>query len=186
MKSTWLKTHEVYDGTQLKPLRAYLQFGLLGDSIYSWKGPCQISFEHMVDGEDLREKSAIGGSLMVHWILEIFDQSLATGVALQRLIADHARALIAARSEGKFHLVREGDDLYWNNRKFSISIATRSTMSVMIHFAVNVSNQGTPVATCSLEDFGLEPEPFAKDLMERVSKEWNSIREATWKVRPVS
>ena len=186
MKSTWLTTHEIYDGTQLKPLRAYLQFGLLGDSIYSWRGPCQISFDHMVDGEDLRDKSAICGSMMLHWILEIFDQSLATGVALQRLIADHVRALIEARTGGKFLLTREGDDLYWGEKKLSISIATKSTMSVMIHFAINISNQGTPVATCSLEDFGLEAESFSKDLMERISKEWNSVREATWKVKPVS
>lgn len=185
MKTRWLPKNEAYDGTQLKPLRAYLEMGLLGDSIYAWKGSCRIPFEHMVDGEDLREGSAIEGSMMLHLIAEIFDQDLIAGVCLQRLIADQARALIEERTSKKILLRRSGDDLYLDDRKLSISIATRSTNSVLVHFALNVSNEGTPVPTCSLEDFGIEPEPFAVDLMEGVSKEWRSIREATWKVRPV-
>jgi hypothetical protein len=162
-----------------------MEWGLLGDSIHAWKGPCHVSFEHMVDGEDLREKSAIEGSMMLHWIVELFDQNLTAGVFFQRVMADHVRALIEERTSHKFHLRRDGDDLYFENKKLSISIATRSPNSVLIHFAVNISNQGTPVATCSLEDFGLDPDSFAVDVMERVAKEWASVREATWKVRPV-
>ena len=184
MKTKWMNQVETYDGTQLRGLRAYLELGLLGDSMVAWRGPCKISFEHMIDGEDLREKAAIEGSMMLHFIVELFDQNLIAGVFFQRMIADHVRALIEEKASHRFHLVRQGDDLYWDGRKFSISIATRAPNSVLVHFAINISNQGTPVPTCALEDFGLEPEALALDLMERVSKEWLSIREATWKVLP--
>jgi len=184
MKTHWIPKVEKYDGTQLKPLRAYLEFGLLGDSCLAWKGPCDISFEHMIDGEDLREQALIQGSMMLHLIVELFDQTLVSGVFFQRMIADHVRALIEERSSHKILLRRSGDDLYWGDKKLSISIATRSPNSVLIHFAVNISNEGTPVPTCALQDFGLEPEPFAIDLLERVTKEWESVREASWKVRP--
>ncbi len=184
MKTHWISKIETYDGTQLKPLRAYLNYGLLGDSILSFRGPCDISFEHMIDGEDLREEAKIEGSMMLHFIVELFDQTLVTGIFFQRMIADHVRALVEERTAQKFSLLRSGDDVYWGEKKFSISIATRSTNSVLIHFAVNISNAGTPVATCALADFGLEPECFSFEVIERVTKEWISIREASWKVRP--
>lgn len=172
-----------YDGTQLAPLRNYLQFGLLGDSVVSWVGPCEISFAHMMDGEDLREKSPICGSKMLHLVFEIFDASLIAGVCLQRLTADLARALIAEKTKQKFLLTRKGDDLYDGQKKLSISIAIKSVNSVLIHFAMNISNEGTPVETCCLQDFSLSEKDFAIDLMKKISEEWISIREATWKVR---
>lgn len=183
-----MKTHfdskpATYDGTQLKALRNYLDYGLLGDSVLAWTGPCQISFEHMVDGEDLREQAKIEGSEMVHLVFEIFDVPLVAGVCLQRLTADHARAIVLQMTGGKFALTREGDDLYWNGKKFSISIATKTANSVLVHFAVNVRNDGTPVPTCALVDFGLRAPVFAQELCVNVAEEWISIKEATWKVR---
>jgi hypothetical protein len=55
----------------------------------------------------------------------------------------------------------------------------------LIHFAVNVINLGTPVPTLSLQDLGVAPEAFARELMGRLAKESDSITEATQKVRPV-
>ena len=174
-----------YDGTQLSALRNYLDYGLLGDSVLAWIGPCQISFEHMVDGEDLREQAKIEGSEMIHFIFEVFDVPLVAGVCLQRLMADHVRALILEKTKGKTMLTRSGDDLYLDSKKLSISIATKSANSVLVHFALNVRNDGTPVPTCALSDFGLEAVPFAQEACVRIAEEWDSIKDATWKIRTV-
>ena len=189
MKTKWLSKEETYDGTQLEPLRNYLSHGLLGNSIVAWVGPCQISFDHMVDGEDLREQAAIQGDRMLHFVMEIFDRDLFAGVACQRVFASLAKDIIESRvrqSKLGFILHREGDDLYWEGRKLSISIATRSVNSILMHFAMNLTNKGTPVPTCALtDDFGLTAEDIAQNLLSSFAKEYLSILEATWKVKTV-
>jgi hypothetical protein len=184
MKTLFIKDPLQYDGTQLRSLFAYLDHKVQGDSVVAFTGACDISFTHMVDGEDLLEKAEIRGSNMLHFIFEIFDRELVTGVFLQRLFASIVADEIFKTTGQK--LAREGDDLYWQERKLSISIATRSPVSVMVHFAMNISNQGTPVPTCSLEDFGLNPKIFGETLLLQIAKEYESILVARVKVRPVS
>jgi hypothetical protein len=188
MQSLFIKEKNTYDGSQLKSLFAYLTYGILGNSIVSWVGPCKISFEHMVDGEDLLSQSPIEGAEMLHFIIEIFDRDLFSGVALQRLfssmIRDHLQ--IAARSTlGTAILERDGDDIFWDDRKLNISVATKSPISTLIHLAINCTNRGTPVATCSLEDMKLSPEQVAQDVMTLFQREFEAILKATQKVRPV-
>ena len=186
MKTHWIDSEFAYDGTQLRSLFAYLEYGHLGDSIVSWQGPCEISFDHMVDGEDLRDQSPIRGSKMLHFIVECFDTQLFGGVALQRLLASLAGDLLRNSildSSVRAAIRRDGDDIFVLDRKFSISIATVSPTSCLIHFAVNISNKGTPVPTAALEEFGIEPQAFARDLMDRFAREFVTIREATQKVK---
>ena len=183
MKTKLINKKIHYDGSQLRSLFAYLDHGLLGDSGIAFRGSCDVSFAHMVDGEDLLEQSRICGKDMLHFIFEIFDQNLFTGVLWQRLFA----AIVAAAVEeqcGK-RLQRSGDDLYLGKKKFSISIATRSPNSTMIHYAVNISNEGTPVPTLALSDLKLDFKKFAKTCLEHAEAEFSSIRNATMKVRAV-
>ena len=170
-----------YDGAQLVSLNSYLKHGLLGDSIVAWVGACDVSFEHMVDGEDLLEQARIAGDKMLHFIVEKFDISLYAAVALQRLLASIVKDQLLTMSKEK--LFREGDDIYLDDRKLSISIATQSPVSSLIHFAVNVTNKGTPVKTLSLEDLGVEAKPFAIEIMNRFCKETEGIHQATMKVK---
>jgi hypothetical protein len=188
MQSLYIKDKMTYDGTQLKSLFAYLTYGVLGNSIVSWVGPCDISFEHMVDGEDLLAKSPIEGSEMLHFIIEIFDRDLFSGVALQRLFASIIRDYLQETAHialGKNVLERDGDDIFWDDKKLNISIATKSPVSTLIHLAINCSNKGTPVPTCSLEDLKLSPEIVANDVMVKFQREFESVLKATQKVRPV-
>ncbi len=185
MKIKWLKQTAVYDGQQLRSLYAYLQYKILGDSAVAWRGPCHVSFEHMIDGEDLLDKAVIAGSDMVHFIIEIFDQKLISGVLLQRFFASMVKDVIQQQSPVKnLKIQRTGDDLYWNSKKLSISIATSSPVSTLIHFAINVSNKGTPVATASLEDLKLKPQVFAEQCLEILKFEYETSLQATQKVRP--
>lgn len=185
MKTLWLKEPLKYDGTQLRSLWAYRKHGELGPSCVAFRGPCSVTFEHMVDLEDLRQESRIEGSDMVHFIVELFDRDLFSAVAFQRLIADIVSAAVTDLTDGKVRLSRDGDDLYWQDRKFSISIATLSPVSQLIHFAFNLSNEGTPVPTCALSDFGLAVEPVVERVLHRIAREYDSCLDATRKVRPV-
>jgi hypothetical protein len=183
MKTKFLKNEFLYDGSQMKPLDNYLKYDLFGDSCIAWVGPCQISFEKMLDGEDLIEKCEIRGSKMLHFVFEIFQRELVSAVFLQRLFASLVQSYVYENS--KVFLKREGDDLYWEDKKFSISIAAPTINSNMVHFAVNVVNLGTPVKTLSCEDLKIKPEVMAEVLLKQISHEYQSILNASFKVRSI-
>jgi hypothetical protein len=188
VKSRFIDTLESYDGSQLKPLRNYLKYQILGDSIVAWVGPCDVKPEHMIDGEDLLAGAEIRGESMLHFIMELFDSTLFAGVAIQRLMAGTVRDVLQATSNQAAVvdvLRRDGDDIYSGDKKFSISIATQSPTSTLIHFAVNAVNRGTPVPTISLQEFGLDAKTFAHEVMRRMCGEIESIRDATKKVKSV-
>lgn len=186
MISRFLEVEEKYDGSQLVSLRNYLKHGILGDSIVAWIGACDVSLEHMVDGEDVLAKASIAGSRMLHFIVEKFDCTLLAAVALQRLLATIVKDELQSASPNKEiaqNLRRDGDDIYWGKKKLSISIATQSPVNSLIHFAVNISNTGTPVETLSLEDLNLDPKSLAQAVMKTFVDETIGIAAATRKVR---
>jgi hypothetical protein len=191
MKAKFITKKINYDGAQLKPLYAYMNHGLHGDSIVAFVGGCNVGFAEMVDAEDLVAHAEIKSDQMLHFIIEMFNQNLVTAVSLQRLIVSIAQNILNSTSSSLKNkkLRRSGDDLYLDNGKkslkLSISIASISPVSSMIHFALNITNQGTPVPTCSLEDLKLNAKDFATRLMKEFSDEYISIIEATQKVRPL-
>ncbi len=185
MKTLFIDKEFLYDGTQLSSLFAYKNYGLLGNSIVSWVGECSVSFDHMVDYEDLRAQEKICGKKMLHFIVELFDKDLTHAVLLQRLFAATAHYEIQ-QSILSSQFKREGDDLFFKEGKLSISIASSSPVSQMIHFALNITNEGTPVKTSSLEDMNIPAKDISKKLMEKISQEYLSITEATQKVKPLN
>lgn len=180
MKSQWLEQSLKYDGRQLEPLTNYLQHGLLGDSVVAWQGPCDVSLEHMIDGEDLRQEAKIQSDSMLHFVVELFDFPLVGMILLQRLMAQQVVLKISKKQKD---LVRRGDDIYWNDKKLNVSIATQSIRSSLLHFGINIENKGTPVSTCSLSDFDVEALAFAEEMMEFLQGEVASIRKASYKVK---
>ncbi len=183
MKYKFISEQINYDGSELKPLYAYVNHKLHGDSIVSFIGSCNVSLEHMVDAEDFVVDAKIQSNKMLHFIVEIFGQNLMTAVSLQRLLVSIAQNLLFEKGH---QLNRNGDDLYLGDNKLSVSIASGSPVSSMIHLGLNVGNEGTPVATCALSDFGVDPVRLSNELMQRFSEEYQSIVEATQKVRPLS
>lgn len=186
MKTKFLTNKMLYDGSQLSSLYAYIEHGLHGDSIVAWIGPCDIPFGNMADAEDEIDKSEIRGSLMLHFLVEVFHQNLFSAVALQRLFAEIIRKnlILNAPPSFKKNITRSGDDLYLGKAKLSISIACAGVNSSMIHFAINLSNLGTPVHTACLADCGIKnSKKIALAIMSDFSKEYESILFATRKVR---
>lgn len=185
MKTLFIDKEFPYDGTQLRSVFAYLEHQVQGDSAVAWIGPCSIPHAHMVDCEDLNAGATIAGDRMVHFIIEKFHAPLLAGVALQRLFAAIVLDLLRdhqALENGRL-LKRDGDDLFLDDGKLSISIATVSPMSTLIHFAVNCVNEGTPVRTAALSDLGIDPKLFAVEALNRLKREVDGIDEATVKVR---
>lgn len=175
----------------MAPLYAYTEHSILGSSIVSFIGPCNVSLEHMIDMEDKIVSAKIKSDEMVHFIIEFFPNGLLAAVSLQRLLASLIQNWLNENSSKlkKEKLIREGDDLYLIKnkvrKKLSISIASSSAVSSQIHFAVNVTNSGTPVATLSLQDLAIKPVFFAKEIIKLFTEEFNSILEATQKVKPL-
>lgn len=191
MKTKYISQKTNYDGSQLHPLFAYMNHGLHGDSILAFEGACHVGFDKMIDAEDLVAKAKIESDSMLHFIVEIFNHDLVTTVTLQRLLVSVAEDILNSTSgvlKSK-KLWREGDDLYLDKKdvahKLTISIASRSAVSCMIHLGFNIKNDGTPVATTSLDDLKINAKKFAEVLMEEFSTEYKSIIEATQKVKPL-
>lgn len=174
-----------YNGEQLSPLFAYRNFGILGDSVVCFRGACDIAKENIADIEDLRQGSQIAGSDMLHFIFEIFDRELMSGVFLQRLFAGIVKEELSQLNPKAKELVRKGDDLFLKDQKLSISVAAPSTNSILVHFAMNISTDGTPVKTCGLKDFAVEPMVLAEKCLTHICAEYTDIVEATYKVRSV-
>lgn len=185
MKTLFVKETMKYDGSQLAPHFIYKNFNLMGDSIISFIGPCEVKLSEMVDIEDVVNNEPIYSEKMLHFICEIFNADLIRGVYMQRLLV----TTIKEQLEQKYNqlVVRSGDDLFKNDAKLSVSIATKSPTSVLIHTALNITTDNTPVKTAGLQtDFNItDIEKFAKEVLNAYNEEVNDIYLATTKVRGV-
>jgi hypothetical protein len=88
-------------------------------------------------------------------------------------------------------VTRRGDDLYLPRAdgspgKLSVSIATASATSTLIHTGFNVETEGTPVPTVGLAELGVDPATFGAELLRRYAEEVEDIWLARCKVRAVS
>ena len=183
MQTRWCDERIDYDGSQLRAHWLLARFGLIGDALVAFRGACAVSAAEIADLEDL-DGPGIAAADMVHFLWEDFGASdLLLAVHRQRLLAAQAGELVRELAP-QCALRRTGDDLYVGHGKLSISIATVSPVSALIHFAVNASPGGAPVAVATLAELGIEPRAFAAGLLERVAAEQTSIAAARAKVRP--
>lgn len=191
MKSLFIDKEIKYIGSQLAPHWIYKNFHVLGDAIVSFIGEVDVKITEMVDIEDVISNSPIYSKKMVNFIIEQFGISLSECVLRQRflicIIIEELRKIL----KDKFQIRRSGDDIFVNingkDKKLSVSIATKSTTSGLIHTALNIDPEGAPVDACGLTtDLGItNVEEFAKNVMKRYIEEDTEILEATCKVRGV-
>lgn len=177
---------ETYDGRQLSSLWAFRRFGLQGDSIVAFAGPCRVAGEALVDVADARAGAIIVSRRMLHFIAEHFDRDLEKAVLRQRLLTVLAGEEIARRT-GRCPQ-RKGDDLFYEGRKLSVSIATLSPVSALIHFGINVDAGDAPVPAAGLLELDLtenDVAAVARDIMQAYADEMESAYLARCKVRGV-
>lgn len=183
MITRWLDDRIAYDGSQLRAHWILQRCGIVGDATVAFRGPCKVAGAEIADLADI-DGPGIAGDDMVHVLQEVFSTpDLWLAVHRQRLLAAQAVEVLRGLVPG-VAVQRTGDDLYVGAGKLSISIATVSPVSALLHFAVNATPGGAPVATATLADLGVEPAAFATALLDRISSELRSMTEARAKVRP--
>lgn len=191
MKSLYIDKDIKYIGSQLAPHWIYKNFNLLGDAIVAFTGEMDVKITEMVDIEDVISNSPIYSKKMVSFIIEQFGISLSECVLRQRflicIIIEELRKILG----NKFEITRSGDDIFvkidGKNKKLSVSIATKSTTSGLIHTGLNIDPTGAPVDACGLTtDLGItEIKEFAQNVMKRYIEEDAEILDAVCKVRGV-
>jgi len=184
VKTRLLEESLCYTGEQLRSGWVQQTAGLEGDAAVGFIGPCDVAREYMVDRVDLDAGAEIRSPSMVHVIIEHPGLDLGHITARQRLLMALAGEVIN-RHLGEALIMREGDDLYLRDRKLSVSVATTSPKSGLIHAGFNVRGAGAPVAAVGIEELGLEPRAFADRLLAAYAAEVESARRASGKVKEV-
>lgn len=182
MNARWLDERIDYDGSQLRAHWILDRTGICGDAIVAFRGGCDVARAEIADLADL-DGPGIAGADMVHFVWEVFTApDLLLAVHRQRLLSAQAREVLGELAPTA-RVRRDGDDLFVGNGKLSISIATASPVSSLIHFAVNATPGGAPVATATLLELGVDARAFADRLLARATAEQQGIATARAKVR---
>jgi len=194
LRGKYLKGKAIeYDGSQLSPLWAYENLDLLGDSIVAFRGPCGISKENFVDMEDVKKNSVISSQDMLHFMVEYFGCGINEIILVHRLLVT---VVIEALGDAGIHegarLEREHDNIFAylpeeeERRKLSISVATVSPVSGLIHLGLNFTGEGAPVRAVGLAELGVrDVDKFAVDVLTRFVDEMHDAKKDSTKVRPV-
>lgn len=184
MKTLFIENEIKYIGSQLAPHWIYKNFKIQGDAIVAFVGECEVKLTEMVDIEDVINNEPIYSKYMLSFITEQFNVELVEGVFRQRLLVTCIKEALERRG---FFVRRNGDDLFVNDKKLSVSIATKSMTSVLIHTGLNILSEGAPIPVSGLgSDLGIEDiKEFAQEIMQKYSDEIEDIILASTKVRGV-
>lgn len=184
MKTLFIDKEIKYIGSQLAPHWIYKNFKIQGDAIVAFCGECEVKLTEMVDIEDVINNEPIYSKYMLSFITEQFNIELVEGVFRQRLLMCVIKEALEKRG---FIVNRNGDDLFVNSKKLSVSIATKSMTSVLIHAGLNILSEGAPIPVSGLKsDLGIDDiEEFAQEVMKNYSEEIEDIILASTKVRGV-
>lgn len=184
MKTLLIDEQIKYEGWQLSPHWIYKNFKIQGDAIVAFTGECEVKINEMVDIEDVINNEPIYSKNMLSFITEQFNVNLVEGVFRQRLLICIIKEALENRG---FKIQRSGDDLFFDGKKLTVSIATKSVNSILIHTGININSDGAPVKASGLaSELGLSDiKEFAKEIMDKYSQEIDDIILASTKVRGV-
>ena len=175
-----------YDGTQLVSHWAYRNYGVLGDSIVTFQGPCRVDLTEMVDLKDVIENAPIFSEQMLHFIVEHFTLDLECTILRQRLLVAVIKDIVSEKCGAGIR--RSGDDLFVGEQKLTVSIATLTPVSCMIHTGVNITGRNAPVAAIGLAELGISLDgvsQVAKAICRAYVEEYEQVKLARCKVRGV-
>ncbi len=182
MKSLFVSKEVKFTGEQLCSHWAYTNFDLLGDSILSFIGPCELEEKYLVGIDHYKKKTRIRSEKMLHFVVEHFDLDLEKAILKQKLIVSILKDKLNHRLKGDI-LQRWGDDIFDGDAKLTISTVTRTKVSTKIHLAINISSRNTPVKTKGLEDYGLDPVEIAQVVMNQYRLDIRRVSERLVKTR---
>ena len=184
MRSKFIDEEIKYIGSQLAPHWIYKNFKIQGDAIVAFIGECEVKLTEMVDIEDVINNEPIYSKYMLSFISEQYGIGLTEGVFRQRLLMCIIKELL---EEKGIFVTRKGDDLIIDGGKLSVSIATKSTTSILIHTGLNILSEGAPVKASGLtSELGItDIKAFGLEVMKRYTEEIEDVILAGTKVRGV-
>lgn len=184
MKAFFTDKEIKYEGWQLSPHWIYKNFNVQGDATVAFIGECDVKLSEMVDIEDVINNEPIYSKSMLNFISEQFNVGLVEGVFRQRLLICIIKEALERRG---FKIRRNGDDLFVNDKKLTVSIATKSLTSILIHTGINIISDGAPVKASGLTtDLHItDIKEFAGEVLSKYSEELDDIVLASTKVRGV-
>jgi hypothetical protein len=171
-----------YTGAELRSGWIEEAAGLAGDAAVAFLGPCRVAPEHMVDLVDLRAGAEISSPRMLHLLIEHPGIDLGHITSRQRLLMAIAGELLNTHL-GEPLIERRGDDLYFRERKLSVSVATASPSSGLIHAGFNARGEGAPVPAIGLDELGISLQEFGRELIQAYAAEIRSAEEAARNVK---
>ena len=184
MHTKLIDTEIKYIGSQLAPHWIYKNFKLQGDAIVAFIGECEVALTEMVDIEDVINNEPIYSKSMLSFITEQFNVNLVEGVFRQRLLICVIKEALEKRG---LKITRNGDDLFFDGKKLTVSIATKSVNSILIHTGINIDSTGAPVKASGLtSELGItDIKGLAQEILTNYSEEIDDIVLASTKVRGV-
>ncbi len=184
MKTLLIDNEIKYEGWQLCPHWIYRNFKIQGDATVAFVGECEVKLTEMVDIEDVINDESIYSKSMLSFISEQFNVGLVEGVFRQRLLICIIKEALEKRG---FKITRNGDDLFFDGKKLTVSIATKSATSVLIHTGINILSDGAPVKASGLtSELGISDiKDLAQEIMKNYAEEIDDIIMASTKVRGV-
>lgn len=173
-----------YEGWQLAPHWIYKNFKMQGDATVAFIGECEVKLTEMVDIEDVINNEPIYSKSMLSFISEQFNIGLVEGVFRQRLLICIIKEALEKRG---FKITRNGDDLFFEGKKLTVSIATKSVNSILIHTGINIDSTEAPVKASGLtsELKITDIRELAQEILKNYSEEIDDIVLASTKVRGV-
>ncbi|UCD20028.1 MAG: DUF366 family protein [candidate division WOR-3 bacterium] len=171
-----------YTGEQLRSSFARTTYNIPGDSIVAFCGPCDVKKEHMVDLEDLQRGARIYSENMLHFIVEHHDTDLERAVLRQLVLTNIVMDMLNRQLNG-LRVRRVHTDLYDGDAKLTVSVATVTPLSSLIHFGINIKSSNTPVKSRGLADYKIEPVDFARIVVKEYASEIDRLHEVRCKVR---
>lgn len=184
MRAEFITDRVDYSGKELRSHWIMERFGIVGDSMVAFAGSCGVSGEDLVDREDFMLGNVVAGESMLHFIVEIFGVGMPGIVFVQRVLCTIVSDLVDSEC-GEPTVARKGDDLYVGDGKLSVSVATISPVSGLIHLGLNISTAGVPVKAACLDDLGIDHARLGRRILAKFAEEVDSCLDASRKVRPV-
>ncbi len=182
MRTKFIKEEINFTGEQLSSLFAYDNFNILGDSIVSFIGACDVSLKEIVDLELAKSsKKTFYSPKMLHFIAEHFELDMEKAILRQYLLLAIIKDLINEKLE-RNAIKRVGTELFDNDARLAFSLASSSPVSSLIYVGVALlpAEEGKGRG---LEELGIDPITFANEAMERYVKETERITQLRCRTR---
>ena len=184
MKFLFVQEKIKFTGEQLLSHWAYKNYDLLGDSIVSFIGSCEIEQKYLVSLDHFKKKSSIYSENMLHFVIEHFDLDLEKAILRQKLLVAIVKDKLNHRL-GSDVFQRWGNDIYDGDAKLTVSTVVETPVSTKIHMGINISAKSVPAKAKGLDEYSIDPLDIAQSVMDQYRLDMRRISERIAKSRKI-